>query len=89
MAYEIAYGEERKRKSAPMAAAWFLVFLLLVGTFWPRGRVLLRQILIPGDWVITGQAMECLVRDLGAGEDLGQAVEAFCGRILEGAIAEG
>lgn len=83
MGYRICYGKEAESSLWPMTLGWFLVFLLLVGVFWPQGRQTLRDILLPGDWAVTASALEGLVQDIRAGEELEQAVEGFCRLVLE------
>lgn len=89
MGYEIVYEKKKKRSLGPLAAAWFLVFCLIVGACWPEGREMLRSLLFPGDWTVTAQAAETFALDLKAGEPLGAAVEAFCGRIFFHELAAG
>lgn len=91
MAYKISYGPDiqppkaagfRWSRVRPLAAAWFLVFVLLVRTLWPQGRELLRTILLPGDPTITQQAFSVLISDIRQGSDLGQALTVFCEEII-------
>lgn len=86
MGYRIDYGQRKKRGLWPMTAGWFLVFLLLVGAFWPRGREALRNVLFPGDWAVTMAAMEDFAQTLRAGEALGVAVEGFCRTVFNGEL---
>lgn len=83
MGYRIDYTQPKKSRLGAMTAGWFLVFLLLVGCFWPRGRMLLAEALFPGNRAVTTAALGDFVRDMGDGEPLGQALEAFCRQILE------
>lgn len=84
MGYRIDYGPGPRRRVSPMVAGWFLLFLLLVGAFWPKGREVLGDVLFPGDWAVTTAAMEDFARTLRSGEELGVAVEGFCRTILKG-----
>lgn len=83
MGYRIDYTQPKKSRLGAMTAGWFLVLLLLVGLFWPRGRAVLATALFPGNRAVTREALGDFARDMGAGEPLGQALEAFCRQILE------
>ena len=93
MAYRIVYetGTNRikasRRNSSRM---WFLtaMFLVLFGAvtikFWPEGRAVLMDILLPGDPEVTWQALETMAVQLRSGEAIGDAVMAFCREITDG-----
>lgn len=83
MGYRIDYSQPKKSRLWAMTAGWLLVFLLLVGLFWPRGRALLATALFPGNQAVTREALGDFARDVDDGEPLGQALEAFCRQILE------
>ena len=68
-----------KKWGAAIAAAGLAVTLMV-----PRGRLWVRDILLPGDEDITAAALEGMVSDLRSGEPLGDAVETFCKEILAG-----
>lgn len=88
--YRITYGQpfEGKQYSQPkgrrraMTALALAVFLLLTHFFWPEGRAMLRQLLIPGDPDVTAGAFDTLVRQVRAGEAVSDALRAFCQEIL-------
>lgn len=83
MGYRIDYTPAKKSRLGAMTAGWFLVFLLLVGLFWPRGRMLLAKALFPGNQAVTREALGEFARDMGEGEPFGEALEGFCRQILE------
>ena len=94
MSYCINYSGERKessRRDAPgirialMTAAFFVVFCLYTGRFWPRGQEALQQLLFPGSNLFTRQAAEVFVSELQNGEPLGDALENFCREIIHDA----
>lgn len=90
MGYRVEYETVRKvrrmeQKTArvpAMTAAVFVVFLLLVYGFWPKGREALRQLLIPGEPAVTVAALEGLADELETGADLGDALENFCRTVV-------
>lgn len=92
MGYRITYengiirkeqGKIRKVKWKPcligMIAA-ILAFALML----PRGRLWLRDLILPGDEEITAAALENMVGELRSGEPVGEVLEAFCREILAG-----
>ncbi len=94
MAYRITYGEEPphphsmtpgKSRILPMSAAFFLLFLLLTGTFWPEGRATLENFLLPGDPQVTRLAISHMIDDLKDGEAPGDALVTFCREVIDGA----
>ena len=70
---------------------WFLtaMFLVLFGVatlkFWPDGRAVLMDILLPGDPEVTWHALETMAVQLRSGEAIGDAGMAFCREIADGA----
>lgn len=68
-----------KKWGAAFAAAGLAVTLMV-----PRGRLWVRDLLLPGDEDITAAALEGIVSDLRAGEPLGEALETFCKEIIAG-----
>ena len=91
MGYRVDYSPVRKVRNAEkrtlrlpaLTMLFFLLFVFLVLSFWPRGSVLLREILIPGDPDITVQALEAFARNLRSGEELSGALEVFCRTIVK------
>ena len=80
------FGCRGKSRRLPLlTAAFFLIFLLLVSAFWPRGMQVLRELLIPGDSEATLAAWETLTGELRAGENVGNAVGSFCREIFRNA----
>lgn len=86
---QAAVIQERKSRIPGMAAAFFLLFLLLVNGFWPKGRDVLQQILWPGDGETVWNAAESFARNLRCGETFSDAAESFCREILLDADLEG
>lgn len=99
MGYRVEYGSagktsrrkrEEKQRLPKLTAAFLLAFLLLVNGFWPRGREMLREILWPGDAVVTAAALEAFAQELREGEPVGMAVESFCRSIVgEAGLGQG
>lgn len=84
MGYRIDYPRSPKGRPGAGMAGWLLACMLLASALWPRGREALAGFLFPGDRAVTVAAFETLARDVGKGEELGPALEAFCRRVLEG-----
>lgn len=77
------FGRREKSRRLPLLTmVFFLIFLLMVSAFWPRGMQVLREMLIPGDSEATLAAWEALTWELHAGESVGSAVESFCREIF-------
>ena len=92
MAYNIRYvsfDEEKKQpkdtKLRNRIAACLLVVVLLIGamTVKHRGLRWVTEYLVPGDPAVTAAALEGMVMDLREGENLYDAVTAFCREIME------
>lgn len=92
MGYRIDYqpvrkirgAEKRRSRRAALTGVFFLLFLFGVQILWQEGGQVLRGLLFPGDAAVTAAAMEDLVQQLGAGVRVGEALELFCRRIMEG-----
>lgn len=84
MGYRIDYPHPSKSRPGAGMAGWLLACMLLASVLWPRGREVLASFLFPGDRAVTVAAFETLARDVGQGEELGPALEAFCRHLLEG-----
>lgn len=89
MGYRIVYegpdGNSPKKDRGRLAgytAGFLLLFFLLTQIFWPAGADKMRKILLPWDPDVTAEAFSCLVTDLNQGEDLSEAVTAFCREII-------
>ena len=87
MSYRVEYSSsgikrtqirQRNGRALLLTAACFLIFLLIVGGFWPKGAQALREILLPGDSAVTAAAWAELTHELHAGAPVGSAVENFC-----------
>lgn len=93
MGYRVEYESVKKVRGVQkrttgrlaLTGIFFLVFLVLVACFWPEGREILRDALLPGDSAVTAAALEELARQVQQGTDLSQAVVEFCRDILAGA----
>lgn len=92
MGYRIDYGQpfdpkypmpSRHSRLPWMVCAALLLFTLLTNLYWPEGRAALLDILIPGDPEITAAAFSGMLEDVQAGEDITNAVTAFCREILD------
>lgn len=91
MAYRITYGppvpEQYQKQDKPsrlrlLTAMWLLVFVLLVRAFFPAGAAQLRTYLLPDPQNITHTALGAFMSDLRSGEELGDALFAFCKLII-------
>ncbi len=92
MAYYVEYGPKQPRKSKDtgravrvqaMAAAFFLLFAMLVRQFWPEGAEKLRDFLLPGKASVTQAALEDLASEMQDGSDVREALTAFCQQIVD------
>ena len=92
MSYRIEYGTaipERfqtpmiRRHVRTLTAICILLFSLAVGKFWPDGRQMLRQYVIPGEPSVTEQAFSDMISELNAGVALEEAVVTFCQQIID------
>lgn len=89
MSYKIDYQPTRKvrgleKRTAPrsaLTALFFLVFLVLTLSLWPKGAETVRALVIPGDAAVTVAALENLAVDLRAGERVQAALEGFCRQV--------
>lgn len=78
---------ERTRMRLPvMTAGFFLAFLVLVNSCWPRGRAVLREIMVSGNLETAANALETLAVQLRDGDKLSSAAEVFYDRIVEGTM---
>lgn len=94
MSYRVEYSASgivrkkirRKGGRIPLlSVVCFMIFLLIVGGFWPRGVQALREMLLPGDSAVTAAAWEELTQELHAGAPVDSAVENFCREIFANA----
>ena len=76
MSYRVEYASsgikrkqirQRNGRALLLTAVCFLIFLLIVGGFWPKGAQALREILLPGDSAVTAAAWAELTHELHAG----------------------
>ena len=94
MSYRVEYSSsgikrtkirQKSGRTFLLTAVCFLIFLLIAGGFWPRGAQALRDMLLPGDGVVTAAAWAELTQGLHAGAPVGSAVENFCREIFANA----
>ena len=52
---------------------------------WPRGRLMLRDAILPGDAAVTDHALQGLVENHRSGQPMSVAVEVFCKETIHGA----
>ena len=97
MSYRIEYGTaipERfqppviKRHIRTLTAIFILLFSLAVGKFWPDGRQILRQYVIPGELSVTERAFSDMISELNEGVKLEEAVVTFCQQIIDHGAGE-
>jgi hypothetical protein len=91
MSYRIEYdcgaGKYEVREEAdifPWILAAFGIFLLLTFCFWTEGASVLKEILIPGEDMVTIQAFSAMTDDLRSGATILDAVESFCKAVIHG-----
>ena len=85
MGYRIVYGSPEKKKLSTKRILMILCSVAVAALMLlPAGRRALRELIIPGDAEVTASAVQTLVSDLGEGENLGDAVTAFCREVLAG-----
>lgn len=89
MDYRVIYGSECSCKRNVgsfrrffLTTGFFFCFLWLVCCFWPDGRFLLKQLLIPGDPEVTLEAAEVFAQEVGSGFSLADAARNFCHVVL-------
>lgn len=94
MGYRIRYGPEPEFERQPpksrlqvLTAGFALAFVMLVRLLWPQGADLLRDVLLPGEDVTTA-AFTQMAADIQAGEDVADAVTAFCRSVVADAFAQ-
>lgn len=94
MGYRIEYGQTVKRehidefrlpkhkKIAICTAAFVIVALVF---FYCLGVKSIPPFFLPGDPVVTGQALDAFAEQVREGEPFGNAAAAFCQKIISGA----
>ena len=87
--YDGGIGKYEVRKYSPykrpaLLAAAVCLFFLLTFCFWPEGADYIREALIPGENAVTATAFENLTQRLRQGENLQDAVTAFCSDVIHG-----
>ena len=94
MAYRIVYetgmgiktGQHRNTlRMWVMTGVVLLLFTAMTAAFWPEGREVLMEMLLPGDPEVTWNALETMATQLRSGEAIGDAVMGFCRDIVDGA----
>lgn len=91
MGYRIDYqgpkkvrgAERRTAPAAAVAAGILLLGMLAVNGFWPRGREVLRAMILPGEASVTAQALDDLVDNLLSGDGIGNALDCFCRQVMD------
>lgn len=89
MGYVINYGcgtgvktsAKKKRRMLPVMAGMVCLILVILGAM-PGVRMALRDFILPGDGAETAKALQNLASDLRSGEELTDAVTAFCHHII-------
>lgn len=79
----VRHGHIRRTRVGILTGLCFLLFLFLVTSFWPQGRDLLRELLIPGDPDVTMMALETFAGELRRGVTFSNAAESFCRILME------
>ena len=65
--------------------ASYIVFFILTSTFWPEGRALIQELMIPGDNAVTSEAFSTMTRELRSGASFNDAIYTFCYEIIDDA----
>ncbi len=99
MSYRVDYGpmkkvrgvEKRISRRLALTGVFFLLFVVMLCSFWPEGKAAVQELLLPGDQAVTAAAWEEFAGDLRAGEIVGGSLRSFCVRILEeaGVVSHG
>lgn len=93
MGYRIEYESPRQYPTKKprgsrifwLTGAFLLIFTCFTLQFWPQGRELLEEALLPGDPAVTKQAFSLMTQQLRQGEAIGDALAAFCREVIDGA----
>lgn len=80
-AFQIRTG--RRLRVPLLSAVFFVIFLLLVRFCWVQGTDALRAMFFPGDWQVTGQALEALAENMRAGHTFSHSAAVFCREIIQ------
>ena len=96
MAYKVVYGPMPKirKKSGilrfqALTAMCLMLFSLGVRQVWPEGREVLQDFLMPGDMTVTQAAFGDMLENLENGQNLTDAVTAFCRQIVQDELQKG
>ena len=94
MGYRIEYGSgsavtysDKKLRSRRMqlTACFFLLFCTVASSVWPSQWRRAKDYLIPGNPAVTKAAFSGMTEQLRLGENLEDAVVAFCREVVDGA----
>lgn len=58
------------------------ILMILGALVFPKGRRVIRDVILPGDEEVTAEALQCLISDLRAGDEVSEAVTAFCHHVI-------
>lgn len=92
MSYRIEYGtaippkfcrKKTKTHIRKLTAMGILMFALIVNTFWPEGRTLLQNFMLPGNPSVTERAFSDMISELTHGIPMEEAMVAFCQKIID------
>ena len=65
--------------------ASYILFYCLTSAFWPEGRALIRELIIPGDNGATWEAFSVMTGELRSGASFDDAIYTFCYEIIDDA----
>lgn len=92
MSYSIRYGPHKTKKpekDSPKKYYYFGILLVLIAGalhfLWPQGTETLRQILVPWADGPTVEAFQKMLAQVGEGENISDALLAFCREIVSNA----
>lgn len=93
MGYKIIYGKcksaknkiihRRKIMKSGTLKLSITVVMIVSILAWPKGRAWVKEVMLPGDNNVTKRALQGLVTDVGDGMALPDALQVFCGEILD------
>ena len=79
---------QKGNRVAALTAVFLALFVALTGAFWPRGKAVLQELLLPGDAAVTAAALEDLAAELSNGEEISDALESFCRKVIHGSQSD-
>lgn len=92
MAYRVDYTKGGRQAAMPdkkhpfrAVLICFLLFLILVQLFWPRGRDAIQKLLLPGATETVWAAVDGFADQVRTGEPVVEAFETLCRSVFQSA----